>query len=600
MKMKKISMLLLAASMTAISFTSCDKDIVTGDTIIICPYQYPTYIVPGSTVDKDGNYAITFSGYSKSSTRAAATTVSGTGYDDLALWCWNSDETVMDKFHVQYTTGWTYAGVDNQDIKYFKNQYDSHEFIGIIPQDAQTSFNNGVVTVSDVTAFSQDNPWESPSGALVGTNSADTPNEFLYCYENVAKSSYATGATLNFKHGNYKVYLKFTSDDANTEILDYSYVPANPGSPAVPGTETYTSQTVKFIDELVAGHEVQVGIGFVGASSPKLTKGNPTTLYVGTNNTSNGYLAKDWLLSIKDAVNSQFVYYRLNQVSSSTSKTETTENWGSAASNKNIFMMKLADGINATDFANGNDAFATALKAHQADWVGGTPAASFWEMFEYAYSQGWRVIRINESDTNANQVLVFLSNNQNITTQICEVTGGSPEIPATPESGLRGIRMLPATSVAGDGSDAVLASYPLTADATVSASGLSFTQKTTSSLVQWTIPTGKVSSTPVASPSVFYGIPANTTGIGYTVKVSYEYKGTKYYDSRVWIPASECQFQAGKYYTFVINIAGANGNTTPDDSEKDDPTVAPTNEIRLISVTITDYENGGTQTHTIN
>lgn len=62
----------------------------------------------------------------------------------------------------------------------------------------------------------------------------------------------------------------------------------------------------------------------------------------------------------------------------------------------------------------------------------------------------------------------------------------------------------------------------------------------------------------------------------------------------------QCQFQAGKYYTFVINIAGANGNTTPDDSEKDDPTVTATNEIRLISVTITDYENGGTQTHTIN
>ena len=520
MEMKKISMLLLAASMAAISFTSCDKDIVTGDTIIIYPYQYPTYIVPGSTVDKDGNYAITFSGYSKSSTRAAATTVSGTGYDNLSLWCWNSDETVMDKFHVQYTTGWTYAGVDNQEIKYFKNQYDSHEFIGIIPHDAQTSFNSGVVTVSNVTAFSQDNPWESPSGALVGTNSADTPDEFLYCYENVAKSSYATGATLNFKHGNYKVYLKFTSDDANTEILDYC--------PATSGYHAY---------QMVAKPTPTVG-----PLLSAITITDEDIAYINSHYSSSlGWIG----------------YYSQNSTIEGDLQT------------------------NMTTWLNGRYDN-TLLASGQGHWA------------DYLNNPDMRLVHIEKTghtSADNDSYRAWFVNIKNV--QLVDLgTSGTPAI--------EGIRMLPATSAAGDGSDAVLASYPLTADAAVGASGLSFAQKTTSSLVQWTIPTGKVSSTPVASPSVFYGIPANTTGIGYTVKVSYEYKGTKYYDSRVWIPASECQFQAGKYYTFVINIAGANGNTTPDDSEKDDPTVTATNEIRLISVTITDYENGGTQTHTIN
>ena len=523
MEMKKISMLLLAASMTAISFTSCDKDIITGDTIIICPYQYPTYIVPGSTVDKDGNYAITFSGYSKSSTRAAATTVSGTGYDDLALWCWNSDETVMDKFHVQYTTGWTYAGVDNQDIKYFKNQYDSHEFIGIIPHDAQTSFNSGVVTVSDVTAFSQDNPWESPSGALVGTNSADTPDEFLYCYENVAKSSYATGATLNFKHGNYKVYLKFTSDDANTEILDYC--------PATSGYHAYQMVAKPFLA--------------IGPLLTALTITDEDIAYINSHYSSSlGWIG----------------YYSQNSTSTIDGDLQT----------------------NMTTWLNGRYDN-TLLASGQGQWA------------TYLNNPDMRLVHIEKTghtSADNDSYKGWFVNIQNV--QLVDLgTSGTPAI--------EGIRMLPATSAAGDGSDAVLASYPLTADATVSSTGLSFSEpKTTSSLVQWTIPAGKVSSTPVASPTVFYGLPIATANVGYTVKVSYEYKGTKYYDSRVWIPASECQFQAGKYYTFVINITGANGNTTPDDSEKDDPTVTATNEIRLISVSITDYENGGTQTHTIN
>jgi hypothetical protein len=489
-----------------------------------------------------------------------------------------------------------YEDVDGQKLQYFKNSADSYSFIGVIPT-TDVKVKNGAVKVGVESFVVDDN-------RVSGTLTADSPKEFLWARADVTKGNYNQPVNLPFQHGNALLYLGFISDDGNTQIVDYTpHVDAQPAQPAVPGTETYTKKTTKFIDELVAGNEVQVAIGFYGVNSPKLTKTNPNPLYVGADNTSNGYLAKTWLLSIKDAVNAQFVYYRLNAVANSTSKTETTEDWESAASNKNIFMMKLADGVDKAAFAAGNDAFATALKAHQTDWVGGSPAESFWAMFEQAYADGWRVVRINVSDANANQVLVFLSSNIEATTQICEVTGGSPAVPAVPESGFKGIRVFSAKADATDGY-AHLA-HTKTADATV-ATALTFDNRVTVtdsiqfSLPGVVVPAGTTEAQAVYSPTTFYAIPGDAGLTHFVVKVSYTYKGTTVYDVRVPITLPTAGLEAGKYYKYIINIKStANGTNNPDEAnnEKDDIDIVD-NPIQ-VTTTITDYENGHTQIITI-
>lgn len=601
--MKKLLFILFFCLMGLFTFNSCSED---NDFIFINSFPYPCgwYWQP-NTQYGTGQYAI--GGYTNGQqTRAALTRaeIPGGTYTDFALYSWTADSVIMNEYHgVFQGNTWGY----NEAVKYFDNDEDEYSFIGIIPQTVSQTLNAATnsVTVEGLTSFTTDDSG-AQAGTQLGTYAED--REFLYAATTVQEGHYGEGATLSFNHGNTKVYLKFTSDNANTKIVDFTpYTPEQLYQPAVPGTETYTSKTTKFIDELVAGHEVQVAIGFYGASSPQLsaTQGNP--LYVGSDNTANGWLAKTWLLSIKDAVNSQFVYYKLNQVANSTSKTETNEDWTAAATNKNIFMMKLADGVNATDFANGDDAFATALKAHQTDWVGGSPVGSFWDMFAQAYADGWRVVRINVSDANANQVLVFLSSNIEKTTQVCEVTGGTPEVPYKAATGHEGIIMVPATSASGNGSDAVLVTYPATVNATVGLTGVTYTQQTTAAEVTFTTPTDPqeftTSASRVSSPTTWYTFPAvaNTiSNVGYTIKFSYTYDGvlTKY-DNRVYLPASECQWEEGKYYTYIINIRGkGNGKVDPTNADEDDPVVPQSDEITVTSV-IVDYQSGEEHEHVI-
>lgn len=479
-------------------------------------------------------------------------------YDDFSLFAWNKDAVVMNNYeglidHENYTWGY------NAEKKYFDNNQTKYSFIGIIPYDTNLTLKSDksidVAGLEDFKTESMD----------LNTNKYN--KEFIVASAEVEREDYSKGATLNFYHQNSIVRVKFeTNDGNNLEIIDFTpYTPEQQYQPAVPGIETYTSKTTKFIDEFVAGNEVQVGIGFYGANSPKLTSTQPNPLYVGSDNTGNGWLAKTWLLSIKDAVNSQFVYYRLNQVNNSTSKTETTEDWESAASNKNIFMMKLASGVNAADFAAGNDAFMNALTAHEADWVGGSPAATFKSTFEQAYAEGWRVIRINVSDANANQVLVFLSNNQNITTQVCEVTGGTPEVPYKPASGKKGIVILPATSENQTGTDAVLSTFPTEVTANVSLNGVTYTVDNTTNEMIFTVP-GTINNS-VYSPTNWYTFPiTHANNFGFTIKFSYTFNGVTKYDARVFIPKTKCNWQPGKWYDYVIKVnSDKYGKSDPND-----------------------------------
>lgn len=553
-----------------------------------------------------GEYAILF-GNPTLRTKATIVSTSETGYDTFSLFSWNAlNDTIMNPYTVQANgaNSFQYDEVSGQELKYFKKNSDWYDFIGVIPTTHTTVLKNGAVKVNALTSFIVDDKRAETAVNLTDSLywsanlAADSPEEFLWAQKRVEKANYGDVVSLPFNHGNALIFLGFSSDRTDTELINY--VPGTPEIPEVPGTPdqvTTTSKATKFIDELVAGNTVQVAMGFIGASSSKLTKGQPNPIYVGSDNTANGYLAKTWLLSIKDAVNAQFEYYRLASITSN-DKTPTTEDWESAASNKNIYMMKLASGVNATDFANGNDVFWNALVAHDygtaEPWVGGSPAESFKDMFTKAYNEGWRVIRINVSDANANQVLVFLASNQEITTKVSTVVPGTPGTPAVPAvPGIDGIRVFSA-----DETPDYCTHIPHTtaADATISSTGCELSNRTTSTdVIQFSLPaTTTLGTAAVWSPSTFYALPGDANFDFIVVKLSYTYNGVTVYDVRVPIQLPAGGLQAGKYYKYELHITST-GNGTNDPNEattEKDEVLIENNPVISIKLAETGYTQG--------
>lgn len=596
--MKKFLIYFIAV-IAAFTVSSCVKTVLGPTTVVVSgPSGLPTYsyVVPRNA---NGEYGITFGNYSPYTKAMSENGVlvgpNQCGYNTFNMYAWkDGSATVMNPYAINWENdAWVYDNVSGQELQYFDRNSSEYRFIGVISNSTETYGTNDV-TVTDVPAF------------LDNSEELTTPDELLWTYTSVAKDSYSSPVSLNFKHANAKMYIGFASDRSDTEILDYT--PSTPEVPATPATETYAKKTTKFIDELVAGNEVQVAIGFYGVSSPKLTETQPNPLYVGGDNTSNGWLAKTWLLSIKDAVNSQFVYYRLNAVANSTSKTETTEDWESAASNKNIFMMKLADGVDKAEFAAGNDVFWNALVAHETDWFGGSPKISFKQMFAQAYADGWRVVRINVSDADANQVLVFLSSNIEASTQVCTITPGTPYQPAV--AGLDGIRVFSVTEDITDGKNVVT---PHTTEATaVVTNACALTATTTDDdVITFTKPSALVAQFATAaditwdgctkSPSVWYALPVGNPDNGYVVKFSYTYNGVSYYDARVHIPFADSNFAQGVYYTYVIYITDkTNGTSDPDEANLDKDEVDTDNIPITFVISVTEYSDAGIKTYTLN
>ena len=107
----------------------------------------------------------------------------------------------------------------------------------------------------------------------------------------------------------------------------------------------------------------------------------------------------------------------------------------------------------------------------------------------------------------------------------------------------------------------------------------------------------------VALPTIYYAVPQSGSTCGFTVHVSFKMEsapnitGTsdviQLYDARVWVPASACQWEAGKAYTYIFNINDNCSGTTdpqredPKDSSKpyidpSDPRVIATGELHPI------------------
>lgn len=547
--MKKVLLFLFTVLAFSITFISCcDVKTFIGE----FPYFNGYYWVPNQA-NGAGQFAI--GGYVNGQLKALSRAAVSSTYDDkFSLFAWTKDSTVMNNFHGVFNENtWGYS----EQVKFFDNFVDEYNFIAIIPQSDNHLYSDGKVTVEANTFTVETN-----------NMSYNDDQEVLYAVTTVQKANYSSGASLSFNHANSKVYLKFTSDDANTEIIDYT--PYNPGSPEVPATPgTVTTKSGKAIDMLYAGEVVY----WPYAGDANLTSTQANNFYKNTTNYGN-------MGSLMEAVNAQFVYYN-------TSGTVTTNPWVEG-NKKDMYGLQLASTTDKDDFVGGT----TEDTWKDAFWTNASTQIK--DIFRKSYSEGWRVIRID--NIAGTQYDAWLLNNTEMTYKV--ITGGTPYQPAVPATGKEGIIILPATSVLGDGTDAVLSTYPSTANIEVSLNGLSWTSTATKNTVTFSKPNAKLSTTEVTSPTTWFTFPkvANSVeNLGYTIKFSYIYKGVEVYDARVYIPADKCNWESGKYYTYVINIKGrGNGHDTPNNEDADDPVINNVSSYEIIvnNFDITDYTEG--------
>lgn len=562
--MKKLlfTCLFLASAMI---FASCEKDVIVGPTIVITGQggeKVQTYVPQN---DK-GEFAITFGGYN-SATKASASSVLGNGYDEFTLYSWNSEgETVMNPFNVKANAnGYYYEGVNNQQLQYFKNSSSDYSFIGVIPSSKGTSISNGTVTVSGVkSALYDDN-------RVSGTISADSDEEFLYAYANVVKANYGSVVTLPFEHGNALVYLGFkTTSGKPVELLDYTpYNPGTPGTAAVPGTVSTETISTKALDALRDGYIV--GWPYTTNVQPSTSNGNPRF----TINAYGGMTDE-----IAEKVNSQFVYY--TDAEGTTVKNDIFT--ATDVSIKNKVYIKLADNVNGQDLIDGNDAF----------WNNASETLKTDSRIKKCYDDGWRVVKIDKSF--GQWTLWFLSNiPQDIS--VTTITGGSPAVPAIPESGHPGIRVFSSNL---DNEHYVHADYTAKADANISSNGLLWDNREyLQSVLEFKLPsTTSLNAEPVYSPTTFYAIPGDSYK-NFVAKISYRFDGEEVYDVRIPINLPSGGFEAGKYYTYIINIDKKGNGSNSSDAELAVDEIDNNNHPVQVKINVSGYGEGETNVVTI-
>ena len=296
-------------------FTSCDGDnLVVQQTVVITGggLNPTSYTVP---TNDDGEFAITFGGYSPATRALADGGTSTLGYDDFNLFVWNSlGEDVMNPYLVEATGegAYDYSQLDGQELKYFKNNTTNYEFIGVIPTTLEVSKSDDVVSAKSVEAFVVDD------NRVTGTLTEDSPKEFLWSYKKVEKASYGTRPVeLPFNHGNALLYIGFSSDREDTEILDY-----------VPSSEGYKVYTATARPTPVLGPLVGVitdeDIEYINS---RYESSLGWLSYFSTNSTFTGDLSQnmwDYLLSKHSDL-----------------ENENLQNWASYVSNSNMRLVHI-------------------------------------------------------------------------------------------------------------------------------------------------------------------------------------------------------------------------------------------------------------------
>lgn len=519
--MKKLKTLLAAAFVV---FAACTKIVV------------PSGTVP---INSNGEYAITFSHYPQ--TKALAASQSGTGYDTFDLFTWNSNnDTIMNPYTVHAGgTGYIYDDVAGQKLQYFSNTANSYKFLGIIPTTHAVKLENEAVTVEDLVSFTFDD------SRVTGTLTDDSPEEFLFASTSVAKANYKDIVNLQFNHGNAVVYLGFSSDRTDTELIDY--VPAVAPIPAVPAVND-TSYT----------WNVRIGTGIACRST------SPTVVPITDEDIT--YINSWFTSSIGTWPTSSsagyFIITPVTQNIPDAYKTIVT-----TVSNKKITVF---DGRKY-------------LKAKY-------PTASWGGNWDTDAQYGHIIAHLDKP--NSYHRAWALNPAQNEVETITEITPGTPEVPG--RAAIEGVRMFTADSTATVYAKHI--AHTLQADAVVAENGMSFFNRIAdSTVVTYTLPANTtLNTTPVWSPTTFYSLPGDVNLNWLVVKLSYVYNGVTAYDVRVPIKLPEGGLKPGKYYKYELNITSTgNGTNDPNEAsdEKDEIIIESLNPI-VVNLTVAGYEVG--------
>ena len=532
---------------------SCSQDVT-----INIPTVYP-YTWQPSTTDNNGQYSI--GGYiagSPKTTRAYAITSTDIldNYNSFSIFGWTKDSIPLNNyngvFNIQENT-WGYT----EPIKYFDNNQASYSFIGILPQsDSYILKSDSTVDVS-LTDFITEG---------VDVNAQKYNKEFITAKTSINKEDYANGATLAFEHQNSIVRIKFETDNTNNlEILDFT--PSIPGTPV----EKITKITAIINKANILSNKNHYEAAKQLLIDADIEEVNNLVKLSEENGTPIDFDGQNWGTGWNSGVGSNSAKI----VENKTSTDILSENYGI-----NVYNSMLSS-------ATGSLYSIYGINIGNLSILNGVNS---------------RLLHVEFDDTNKEINIFGISNINSSDVTIHKETVNEGGI-----TGKNGIVVLPATSVNNTGTDAELSTYPATVNATVGLNNVTYTQNTTAAEVVYTIPTATQeftsTSSRVSSPTTWYTFPAvaNTvSNVGYTIKFSYTYDGvlTKY-DNRVFLPASECQWEEGKYYTYIINIRGkGNGKVDPANADEDDPVVPQTDEITVTSL-IVDYTSGEEYEHLI-
>lgn len=509
------------------------------------------------SVNSKGEYAIQFG---SKLTRASLNTTSGTDYDEFNLYVWNSNnDTIMKPYKVEASGvgEYAYATLPNQELKYFSNLANSYYFTGVIPTTHKETVIGDTIKVDTIKAFTVDDK------RVTGTLALESPEEFLYAYMKVDKKDYSHVVTLPFKHENALIYIGFSSDRNDTELLDY--VPE------------ITDTTDTWIN-------LKNGVNAIATATQ--TKAPGSTSY------TNAYqLPADLVAEIKS-------YYSID---------------GSAAGDYDLRL--------------GLSIWPKTVTYKQLRVVKDIPAEykmtvdmhnegimmDFFDAIKYLHDKGYDITSAISGGKPAvfdnKYIILDAYTNGNAYTLTALNWGESNSVPQYTITIIRpsidGIRVFSADSIGENNLPAdtlycVHIPHTMIADAYIDSTGCKLDNRVTSdSVIQFSLPeTTTLSATPVYSPTTFYGLPGDANFNFIVVKFSYIYDGVTAYDVRVPIKLPAGGLQAGKYYKYTINIGSTfNGTSDPNEAkdEKDEILIDGPYPI-IVKLGVTDYQQAANDT----
>ena len=352
----------------------------------------------------------------------------------------------------------------------------------------------------------------------VDINAQKYNKEFIVARTTVEKANYAYGATLNFEHQNSIVRIKFETDNTNNlEILDFT-----PYTPAISAQDAY--------DEIVRDttYNYQMSATTVPVEGPAIADINITDediAYINDKYTaSKGFANYATNNVITGPLDEDMYAYLLSKYPVLT--TATLNNWASYVTNPNMRLVHINT--------------------------------------EGAQYNRYSGVFVNVTNVNFNT-----GGTMNVTERIVH----HEAVIGKEATGKKGIVVLPATSEQQNGKDAILSVFSETVTANIGLNGVTYTVNTEEQEIIFT--KAGVVNYSVYSPTNWYTFPVvHAANFGFTIKFSYTFNGVTRYDARVFVPASKCNWQPGKWYDYIIKVnTSKSGKSDPDEADEDDPKI---------------------------